>query len=362
MRPQAFIGSSKEHLELARAVQEILDSDVETRVWDQDVFRLSEYPLEALRAQLEQSDFGVFILSPADFSSIRGKQLMVPRDNLVFELGLFAGHLGYQRTFIIVPRGIKNLHLPTDLQGLTVGDYDLDRSDCNLTAALGPVCNKIRKLIRERAPLVMKCRTGLRRADLFPDFDREFENMIREAAKITLYFVHSRRWRESHNDSIQRFVDKPGAELIVFLPDLNNTHLICNLMEHFDDGPHIPGLIADAYRYFFDLKQRGTGKITIRLFNIYPTYTFYGFDETYIIAMYPTTAIRKSVPVFEVAAQGTFAEFIAHDVEQLLRECREPTTNELKRLQELGVEFTAMRKENKRHPTIGPTRRRTRRA
>jgi hypothetical protein len=340
MRPRAFIGSSKEHIDLARAVQENLDVDVETRVWDQDVFRLSEYPLEALRAQLEQSDFGIFILSPADFSTIRGKQYMVPRDNVIFELGLFTGHLGYQCTFIIVPRSVKTLHLPTDLHGLTVGDYDPDRSDKNLTAALGPVCNKIRKLIAQRAPLVMKYRTGLRRSDLFPDFDKEFERMIRSATKITLYFIHSRRWRENNNDFIQQFIAKPEAELNVFLPDLNNTQLIRNLMEHFDDGPHIPGLIADAYRYFSNLKKHGKAKVTIRLFNIYPTYTFYRFDDTYIVAMYPCTAIRKSVPAFEVESLGTFAGFISYDIEQLLRECGEPTTQELKRLQKLGVRFT----------------------
>lgn len=347
MKPKAFIGSSKEHLDLARAVQENLEPDVETQVWDQDVFRLSVYPLEALRSQLEQSDFGIFILSPADISVIRHKRQVIPRDNVIFELGLFAGHLGHQRTFIITPRSTKDLHLPSDLHGLTVGDYDPNRSDSNLNAAMGPVCNKIRKLIAERALTVMKYRTGLCRSGLFPDFDRDFEHLIIDASKIILYFIHSRRWRENNNEYIQKFLKKPEAQLCVFLPDLGNKQLIKNLMAHFDDGPHIPGFIADAYRYFLDLRRRNSGKVTIHLFNIYPTYTFYKFDETYIVAMYPTTVIRKPVPAFEVASYGTFGEFISHDIDQLLHECREPTNEYIEKLRCLAVNYSKQEKKEK---------------
>jgi hypothetical protein len=44
-----------------------------------------------------------------------------PRDNVVFEAGLFGGVLGMRRTFILHSRGAK---LPTDLLGLTCVRYD----------------------------------------------------------------------------------------------------------------------------------------------------------------------------------------------------------------------------------------------
>ena len=46
-----------------------------------------------------------------------------PRDNVVFEAGLFGGALGIRRTFILHARGAK---LPTDLLGLTTIRYDPD--------------------------------------------------------------------------------------------------------------------------------------------------------------------------------------------------------------------------------------------
>jgi predicted nucleotide-binding protein len=44
-----------------------------------------------------------------------------PRDNVVFEAGLFGGALGIRRTFILHATGSK---LPSDLLGLTSVRYD----------------------------------------------------------------------------------------------------------------------------------------------------------------------------------------------------------------------------------------------
>ena len=46
-----------------------------------------------------------------------------PRDNVVFEAGLFGGALGIRRTFILHADGAK---LPSDLLGLTAIRYDPD--------------------------------------------------------------------------------------------------------------------------------------------------------------------------------------------------------------------------------------------
>ena len=337
LRPRAFIGSSREHIDLARAVQENLEFDIETRVWDQDAFRLSRYPLEELHAQLAESDFGVFILAPVDVATIRGEDRSIARDNVVFELGFFAGHLGYRRTFVVVPRTCEASHLPTDLQGLTVGDYDPDRSDGNLTAALGPVCNKIRRLIVEQSSEKCPAPTGLGASGYFADFDEDFARLIPAAEEMELFFIHSRRWRESHNELIQGFLTNPKALLTVFLPNLANDQLIARIVEHFDDGPHIPGLVADAYRYFAKLKHEAAGTVSIRLFDLYPTYSFYGLDGSFVVAMYPTTAIRKSVPAFVFEPDGRFAAFVRHDVEQLVATSHEPSPSELDHLRKKGL-------------------------
>lgn len=191
------------------------------------------------------------------------------------------------------------------------------------------MCNKIRRFIVERSPTILKQRTGLVRFGIFTDFVEDFNRLLNESKEVILYFIHSRRWRENHNDAIRTLLTNPKSSLTVFLPDLANKQLVTGLMGHFDDGPHIPGFIADAYRYFVDLQKEYLGKVRILLFNVYPTYTFYRFDDTVIAAMYPTTAIRKSVPAFYLKTDGAFGEFLDKDIERLFIECKEPSASEL---------------------------------
>jgi hypothetical protein len=147
MKPKLFIGSSTEQLSLAYAVQEGLERDAEVTVWDQGIFALSKTALASLIDALAESDFGLFILAPDDISAIRDVSRQTVRDNVIFELGLFIGKLGSERCFMIVPRGLDDLHLPSDLLGITPATFDPDREDENLNAALGPACNRIRRTI-----------------------------------------------------------------------------------------------------------------------------------------------------------------------------------------------------------------------
>lgn len=315
MKARAFIGSSKEHLDLARAVQENLDRDLDVRIWDQGIFGLSTYPLEALLAELQHCHFGIFILAPADILLSRGRRNSAPRDNVIFELGLFNGQLGRERTFVIVPRGIGDLHLPTDLLGLTTADYDPEQAG-NLTAALGPACNRIRRAVKERAAALSLLPMGILRSTMFEHFS-DFDRLIRRAHEITLYFIHSRRWRENHDTALQAFLREGSARLLVFLPDTEVDSLMQSIIAHFDDGPHVPSFVADAYRYFAQLAKFYPSKVSIRLFSLHPTYSFYKFDSTIVMAMYPTTQVKKSVPALEVTADDAIGQFIADDIRKL---------------------------------------------
>jgi hypothetical protein len=97
---------------------------------------------------LEENDFGLFILAPDDVAAIRDKVVLTVRDNVIFELGLFIGRMGSERCFLVVPKG-EELHLPTDLLGITPATFDPERQDGNLVAALGPACNRIRKSVKK---------------------------------------------------------------------------------------------------------------------------------------------------------------------------------------------------------------------
>ncbi|HEX2090840.1 MAG TPA: nucleotide-binding protein [Longimicrobiaceae bacterium] len=152
MKPKVFVGSSREALPIARAIHSNLDYDAEVTIWSQSLFELSRSTLENLVSWLNHFDFGVFVFSPNDVLTMRGKDHNAVRDNVIFEFGLFVGRLGSERTFFVVPRG-EDLHLPSDLLGITPATYDAGRRDGNLRAALDPACTDILRVINKLGPI-----------------------------------------------------------------------------------------------------------------------------------------------------------------------------------------------------------------
>jgi predicted nucleotide-binding protein len=113
MKPKVVIYSAQEDERVARAIQENIENSAEVIVWTQGVFPASQNTLEALAMSARRHDFAIFVLTPLDRLSIRDQMYLVPRDNVVFESGLFLGRLGRERTFLVAPSTRKlSLELP----------------------------------------------------------------------------------------------------------------------------------------------------------------------------------------------------------------------------------------------------------
>ena len=145
-KPAMFIGSSVEGKRIAEAIQVALEYDVDTTVWHQGVFGLSGGTLESLVTAVSDYDFATLVLTADDLLEKRKVSGRGPRDNVLFELGLFMGALGRSRTFIVHSRTTPPM-LPSDLAGVTAATFE-DRA--NLEAALGPACTKIKRVIESQ--------------------------------------------------------------------------------------------------------------------------------------------------------------------------------------------------------------------
>jgi hypothetical protein len=125
IKRRLFIGSSSEELQLAEHAKSILSKDFDVTIWnenlwDSSVFKINQnFLADLLKASL-QFDFGILLGTNDDRVIYRNKVVMQPRDNVLFELGLFTGRLGISKCAFLIDADIKLL---TDLTGLTLARF-----------------------------------------------------------------------------------------------------------------------------------------------------------------------------------------------------------------------------------------------
>jgi hypothetical protein len=155
VKPSMFVGSSSEGLPFARAVRSLLAPDAELTMWNEGFFVPGSTFIETLINALPRFDFAVLVLTPDDLVHSRNVEGFGPRDNVIFELGLFMGRLGRSRTFMLHQSG-PDLKIPSDLAGVTTASYDWPRADKRHQSAVGPACDSIRDVIRDLGTLETK--------------------------------------------------------------------------------------------------------------------------------------------------------------------------------------------------------------
>lgn len=139
-RPCIFVGSSSEAMSVAEAVATGIHRDWnEVRLWTKGVFGPGDTYIEALEKAVRSMDFAILVVSHDDLVTSRGSRQYAPRDNVIFELGLFMGALGRDRVVALkpAPRPARwlsrmgfpfcahhsDVKMPSDLLGVSTATY-----------------------------------------------------------------------------------------------------------------------------------------------------------------------------------------------------------------------------------------------
>jgi hypothetical protein len=147
-KPRVFLGSSGKQEKLLQALTRGLADVAHVEPWTTS-FNPGTTTLERLLELTQEVDFAAFVFARDDWTSTSPSASpppesaqASPRDNVVFEAGLFGGALGMRRTFILHASGAK---LPSDLLGLTCIRY----GEATTAAEMRMVNQKLRKAIED---------------------------------------------------------------------------------------------------------------------------------------------------------------------------------------------------------------------
>jgi len=141
MNPSVFIGSATEGIPVAYIIRRRLNDVANIDIWN-EVFQLGNTTIQTLIDAVEHYDFAVFVFTKDDLVKSRDVETWGPRDNVIFELGLFTDHLGTERSVIVWEKDVK---IPSDLAGLTMSRFERPSGDVD--RALIPTCDTLREMI-----------------------------------------------------------------------------------------------------------------------------------------------------------------------------------------------------------------------
>jgi Predicted nucleotide-binding protein containing TIR-like domain len=151
-KPRIFLGSSGKQGKLVEALTRGLEDIAHVDPWTTS-FNLGTTTLDRLVELSREVDFAAFAFARDDWTTPSasapdptGSGQASPRDNVVFEAGLFGGALGMRRTFILHGSGSK---LPSDLLGLTCVRYAGETTPAETRV----ICQKLRKAIENEGRL-----------------------------------------------------------------------------------------------------------------------------------------------------------------------------------------------------------------
>ena len=145
-KPRIFLGSSGIQVKLVQALTRGLEEVAHVEPWTTS-FDPGTTTLGRILELAHEVDFAAFVFARDDWTTTNvpqsapsGSGQASPRDNVVFEAGVFGGVLGMRRTFILHANGSK---IPSDLLGLTCVLY----GDATSASEIRVVNQKLRKAI-----------------------------------------------------------------------------------------------------------------------------------------------------------------------------------------------------------------------
>lgn len=242
--PRVFVASSTASAPLAHRLADRLKPDIAADVWD-TLFKPGDNTLDNLLLFSSLYEFGIFVLSADDLTTTKDVQRYQPRDNVIFELGIFMGAVGRSRAFaVVVDAGDGDVKLPTDLAGNTYVKVRL-KSPTETRRAVEAIRDRILDLSKT-APLSLLPGASLA-IGYYQNFLLPVGRLLRDCSELP-------------TSSSTLDLAKRGYEFAVLIPrtlssagvDDRDRYIRLKDLKSASVPPQVPGMSRRTYDFFVD--------------------------------------------------------------------------------------------------------------
>jgi hypothetical protein len=339
---RVFIGSSKEAKHLVEFITTFIRREYQGKIepvpW---TIYWSGGPttIEHLERFAEETDASILFFTADDRTWYREVERHEPRDNLVFEAGLFFASHNRFRTQIVVPSYLdteaqRKVAIPSDLAGLTLNYFDWSPGDLEATG-LPYVARKVCEAllaqgIRPRLPSRLNFLASRPDMTEIKTFVGDFRSVLndgvirlaQEPATKEIDVLVAYRMGDIAR-TIRANCNRPGVKIRICFSDMWDEELLAVYLRKYKDrdGPYIQNAICESITKFMGScdfvldenkrlrevrpKQNPEANFEISLTSQRITYSFYRVDDTGFVIPLDMKEAQDPPPLAWVVSQET---------------------------------------------------------
>lgn len=352
---RVFIGSSYEQRRLVEWLTSFMRTDYAGRLepvpWTA-YWIGGKYTYEHLEELIASTDAAILFWTADDKTWYRNTERHEPRDNLVFEAGLFFAAHGRQRAQLLLPTYAasdqRRVAIPSDLHGLTVTDYqwaDGDVATTGLPYAARNVCDALCQLgPRPRLPTELQFLRSHRAIEEVSTLVGDFRTMLNDGIarlaadervqQIDILVAY-------RVGDIRRVLDdfrkRPGGRLRVCFADMWDDELLKVYQRKYTDrnAHYIRSALHESIQGLLgpcdlEVKNGSVVGVTnvrevpqahyeVRLTSQRLTYSFFRVDRVAFVIPLDMKTDQNPAPVAWAVAQDTAPRTYQHYLEEFSR-------------------------------------------
>ncbi|MFY1680352.1 hypothetical protein ACN265_02300 [Micromonospora sp. WMMD730] len=154
--------------------------------------------------------------------------------------------------------------------------------------------------------------------------DPDWEDLFSGTTKVDVFLACGTTWRNAHHQLLQRFAQKSGNRLRVFLPDPADTTSIKALAERFNKSvQELKDAIKEAEGAFKAIGKSGSANVTVYHCPGDRMFSFYRFDKRAVITLYSHSKMRGPVPTLVCRDPGSLYEFVRDEFRSIEESSKE---------------------------------------